>query len=236
MKTKNLMLFCYDFPHKKTQDFIVRLLVEGYKINYVLASPFQKLNIPESKIRISPQNSSLIHPRLLCKAFSIPFIVSNHNSQKTLDYLTEHPVDLCIISGARILSKRVINAAGGKILNVHPGMLPDIRGLDTLLWSIYYNQPAGITAHFIGSKIDSGLFIYKAKLELYKNDTIIDVSLRLLEQQSDILIKSLKSLREKNISNLINLDFKNSPYRSKMPVVLEKKTLRKFPEWLKKQL
>lgn len=236
MKTKNIMLFCYDFPHKKTQDFIVRLFVEGYKINYVLASPFQKLNIPESKMRISPQNSALIHPRLLCKAFSIPYIISSHNSQKSVKYLKEHPVDLYIISGARILSDDVINAAVGKILNIHPGLLPEIRGLDTLPWSIYYNQPIGISSHFIGSKIDSGLFIFKEKLSLYKDDTIIDVSLRLLEKQTDILIKSIKILEEKNFSDLRNLNFLKNPYLGKMPVAIEKKTLKKFRKWLRMHL
>lgn len=236
MKIKNLMLFCYDFPHKKTQDFIVRLLVEGYKINYVLAAPFQKLDIPESKIRTAPKNSGLIHPRLLCQTFNIPYLVLNHNSRQVADYLKNHPMDLYIIAGARILSENIIDATNRKVLNIHPGLLPEIRGLDTLLWSIYNNQPIGITAHFISSNIDSGLFIYKEKLKLYKDDTIIDVSLRLLEYQIEILIKSIKVLEEKELKDLKNLDDKKNPYYSKMPISFEKKTCQNFPKWLKMYL
>lgn len=236
MKTKNLMLFCYDFPHKKTQEFIVRLLVEGYKITYVLAAPFQKLNIPESKIRISPKNSGLIHPRLLCQTFKIPYFVLNHNSKESVSYIKNHPVDLYIVAGARILSEETINISDRKVLNIHPGLLPEIRGLDTLLWSIYNNQPIGITAHFISSKIDSGFFIYKEKLKLNKDDTIIDVSLRLIEKQADILIKSIQLLEEKELQALKSFDDKKNLYHTKMPVSLEEETLKKFPMWLKMHL
>lgn len=236
MKTQNLMLFCYDFPHKKTQDFIIRLLVEGYKISYVLAAPWQKLNLSNSTVRIAPENVGLIHPNLLCKTFSIPYVISEHNNQKAIKYLKTHPVDLYIISGARILSENVIIAANEKILNIHPGLLPEVRGLDTLLWSIFNDHPAGISAHFISSKVDSGLFIYKETLDLKKDDEIRDISLRLLEKQTDILIKSLKILEKKEQSNLKNFNFQRSVYYSKMSLEVEEGTLKKFPNWLKNHL
>lgn len=228
------MLFCYDFPHKKTQDFIFRLWVEDYKINYVIAAPWQKLNLSTSAIRIAPENVGLIHPRILCKAFSIPYIISEHNSQTAIRHLKEHPVDLYIISGARILSNPVIKTTKGQIVNIHPGLLPEARGLDTLLWSIYKDLPLGITAHFVGKKIDSGLLIYKEKLCLKKDDIIVDVSLRLLEKQPEILIKTLKILKKKTILDLENLDLQKGQYHTKMSQVLEKEALKRFPDWLKK--
>ena len=234
MKIKNIMLFGYNFPHKKTQDFIFRLLIENYNIKYVIAAPWKKLNIPRSAIRISPEHVGLVHPKSIFKKFNIKLIVSRHNSQETINFLKKNPVDLYIISGARILTKEVIESTKNKIFNIHPGLLPQVRGLDTLLWSIYFNKPLGMTAHFISKKIDSGLLIYKEKLLLKLSDTISDVSLRLLEEQTEVLIRSLKRLKSSKISELQNLDLKKAVYNTKMPQYLEKKTITKFPLWLKK--
>lgn len=233
MKIKKLMLFGYHFPHKKTQDFLFRLLVEGYQIEYVLAAPWQKLNLSPANIRIAPENVGLIHPQKICQRFGINYLVFEHNSQEAIDYLQKHQVDLGIISGARILSKAVIKAAKNKILNIHPGLLPEVRGLDTLLWSIHKNRPLGISAHLLGARIDSGRLIYKEKLRLKKDDTVIDASLRLLEKQTDILVKSLQVLAKKRLDQLKNLNLQNNPYYSKMSRQMEGKTIKKFSSWLK---
>ncbi len=232
MSTKNIMLFVYDFPHKKTQDFLFRLIVEGYNIKYVIAAPWQKLNIQKSLIRNDHQHIGLVHPQAICKKFKINYLVADHNSQKATNYITKNPVDLYIISGARILSHEVIKSCGRKVLNIHPGLLPDVRGLDTFLWSIYYKKPLGITAHFITPKIDSGLLIYKERLPIKKDDTPFDVTLRLLEYQTDVLVKSIKILKNKDMGDLNNLANYKNAYNTKMNHNLEKKTLKQFKDWL----
>lgn len=228
------MLFAYDFPHKKTQDFILRLFSEGYKIEYIIAAPWEKLNFPESTVRIAPQYTGLIHPEKICRALKIFYLRMPHNGKRSVRFLQSHPVDLYIISGARILSREVIRAAKSKILNIHPGLLPEVRGLDTLLWSIYKDIPIGLSAHFVGEKIDSGLFIDREKLQLYHDDTLLDISLRLLESQTDFLIKVLDKLEKKSIKDLKNFDKLKATYHHKMPGDLEKKSVSLFNNWLKK--
>lgn len=234
MDIKSVMLFGYDFPHKKTTDFIFRLLVEGIKISYVLGAPWVKLPIPNSSLRTSPINVGMPHPRDVCKRFGIKYLTVNHNSKDAINYLKDHPVDLNIVSGARILLPDVICAARKRIINIHPGLLPQIRGLDTLLWSIHHDIQIGITAHFISPKIDSGRLIYKEQLVLNQKDTPIDVSLRLLEKQPDILVKAIELLRRVSVNELENLDFKKSPYNTKMTKEEETQTVLKFPLWLNK--
>jgi methionyl-tRNA formyltransferase len=234
MKIKDVMLFAYDFPHKKTQDFIFRLIIEGYNIKYVIASPWKKLDIPKPAIRLSPANEGLLHPKDICKRFNIKYYVHDHNSSQSISHLAANPVNLCIISGSRILSNKIITAAQNKIINVHPGLLPQVRGLDTLLWSIYYNVPIGITSHFISGNIDKGLLIYREPLKLRKDDTLIDVSLRLLEKQADILSISLNKLKINSFAPLAKLDNVNSGYNKKMSKEMEESIVKKFPAWLKK--
>lgn len=234
MKTKKLMLFVYDFPHKKTQDFLFKLIVEGYEIEYCIAVPWRKLKIRPSSVRIDQKHESLIHPKKVCDFFNIKYLVLDHNSRETKNYIKKNPVDLFIIAGARILTKEIIEACGGKILNIHPGLLPDVRGLDTFLWSIYYNKPLGITAHFITPKIDSGLLIYKERIPIYKDDSAFDITLRLLEYQTDILVKALKILEKKEMEDLDDLSEHKDLYNGKMDSKLEKKTLKNFKKWIRR--
>lgn len=234
MKIRSCMLFCYDFPHKKTQDFIFRLLTEKYEIKYVIAAPWQKLTISPSRFRIAPVHTGLIHPRIICKTFNIKYSVCEHDSANTSTLLKKNPVDIAIISGARILKATTINAAQNKILNIHPGLLPEVRGLDTLLWSIHNTVPIGITSHLVSATIDSGHLIHREKLSLRPDDTIIDISLRLLEKQSDILSLSLKKLKKGTLSQLKNLDLQKTPYHTKMTDTMEEKIIKKFPLWLQK--
>jgi len=227
------MLFAYDFPHKKTQDFLFRLVVEGYEIKYCIAAPWKKLDIKQSLIRVDQKHAGIIHPSLICEKLGIKYFSADHDGQKTIEIINKNPVDLYIIAGARILTKEVIEACGGKVLNIHPGLLPDVRGLDTFLWSIYYKKPLGISAHFITPKIDSGFLIYKERLPLYKNDLPFDITLRLLEQQPDVLIKALKILENKELKDLGDLSNDNSPYNTKMDTELEESTYKQFNNWLK---
>ena len=233
MKTKKLMLFIYDFPHKKTQDFLFRLMVEGYNIEYCIAAPWKKLNINKPSVRVDQKHVGLIPPSIICQKLGIKYILLDHQNKGVVGVIKDSPVDLAIIAGARILNPEVIQACGGKVLNIHPGLLPEVRGLDTFFWSIYYKKPLGISAHFITPKIDSGFLIYKEKLPLYKNDTPFDVTLRLLEQQQDILIKTLEILEKKDIKDLEDISNYDTPYNTKMEPELERKMYDQFNSWLK---
>jgi len=234
MKVQDVMLFIYDFPHKKTQDFIWRLFIEGYRIKYVLASPWINLNIPKSTLDLTNHYENLIHPKIICKKLNIRYYSLNHNSSNALNIMKHNSVDLFIISGARILSRDVVGLTENKLLNIHPGLLPESRGLDTIQWAIYNDIPLGISGHLVGKKIDAGYLIYKEKLKLYGNDRLKDISFRQLDRQSSVLIHSIKKINETKTFKFRNLDVVKSLYYSKMSKSKEKETLEKFPIWLEK--
>ena len=223
------MVFAYDFPHKKTQDFIHALTTHHYKIDYVISAPWKKL--PTSS-HLSSHYKNLVHPRVLCERLKIPYHVLEHNNQEAIELLRKAPVDLSIVSGARILSPEIIKVCRSKILNLHPGLLPEIRGLDTLLWSIYYDYPIGISAHLISSKIDCGTLIYKELLKLYPTDSLARINQRLVARQSHVLLKALTLLSTQSFTE--NLDGTVHRYNSAMPKDLVEITLEKFSAWRKK--
>lgn len=231
------MVFIYDFPHFKTQEILYRLISEKYKISYVIATPWKKLNFSPSILRDRPYYTGLNHPRLICKSHYIPYYSYDHNSNRSYRLIKKFPVDYGIIASARILDKKIITLFRKGIVNIHPGLLPEIRGLETLKWSILLNRPIGNTVHLLGNKIDAGKLVYQEKLKLFPDDTMIDISLRLFLIQPEILIKSLKKIGQMSIgdiSKLKNLDPTSKNYYRNMPNNLEKKVIRLYPRWLRK--
>jgi methionyl-tRNA formyltransferase len=80
-----------------------------------------------------------------------------------LKFFKKKKFDLGIILGARILDEDIIKTFKIGILNLHPGLLPDNRGLDTYQWAIINMIPQGVTSNLIDSKIDGGKILIKKK-------------------------------------------------------------------------
>lgn len=232
MKTRRLMLFGYDFEHKKTQDFLFYLYIKGYEIAYAVLAPWKKLSISKNRVRTDVRHTGLLHPEEICNSLDIDYLVADHNSKEAHAYMEKRPVDLGVVAGARILSSDTLAAVGNNVVNVHPGLIPEMRGLDTLLWSIHENVPPGISVHFIGEKIDAGRLILTERLPVFKDDSVYDVSLRWLELQPEVLVQALERLDDvEDIAELDSLDEKESRYHSTMPTELETHTIEQFEAW-----
>lgn len=227
----NIAVFAYNFPHKKTQDFLFRLLLENIDVKCVLASDFVELNLTESILRVKPRHIDLVHPQRICERFNIPYYNVMHNSEECEELLNKYDIDLGIIAGARILKQNIIESVKIGIINFHPGILPEIRGLDALKWAIYNDLPIGVTAHLIDSKIDAGRIIMKKEVPIYKDDTLIDVSLRLHEFQVNLLPQVIKEVESKPKEMFQKVDI-SLPYDRKMEADKEMILLEKWNERL----
>ncbi|RPG58563.1 MAG: hypothetical protein CBD51_004850, partial [Flavobacteriales bacterium TMED191] len=91
----------------------------------------------------------------------------------------------------RILKKEIINLVKYGILNFHPGILPLVRGLDSILWSIYRLHAIGVTAHLINEHIDSGLLVQKKTIQINKNDDLKSLYEKNYQLQLDLIPISL---------------------------------------------
>lgn len=227
--SNKLVVFAYNFVHRKTQDFILRLLLEGYKPTLIIAADPVKLKIPPSSIKSKIRHQGIMHPQKIAEALDIEYRVLPHNSEDCVDLLTELKPEIGIIAGARILKEKVITPFTKGIINFHPGLIPEARGLDALLWSIYNNTPLGITAHLIDKYIDAGKILSVKKIPIYKNDTLFDLSERLYEIQLDLIKPAITALLSDNFESIVNLD---SPYNKKMAPALEKEVLEKVKSYV----
>ena len=95
------------------------------------------------------------------------------SEQKIIDELKKNNINLICLAGfMKILSKSFIKNFKGKILNIHPSLLPKYKGLNTHEKAIENKDKySGCTVHFVNSKLDSGKIINQKKVKINKFDT-----------------------------------------------------------------
>ncbi len=226
-----MILFAYNFKHKKTQDFIFNCLYHKINVEHIIAADPVKLNIPKSVIRTKVRHQGLIHPKEIAKSFNIPYTVAQHNSQETKDLLKECSPKIGMIAGARILKKEVIDLFSKGIINFHPGLIPEARGLDAMLWSITNDIPLAVTSHIIDQQIDAGKILEIAEIKIFKDDTVFDLSERLYEQQLEMINTSYIKLQKGAFKTI---DYTETNYNRKMPPELEVAIVEKLENYLLK--
>ena len=84
------------------------------------------------------------------------------------DWLDEHAVDLVVLAGfMEVLDREFIRRFEGRIVNVHPSLLPAFRGLRAIEQALDYGvRVTGVTVHFVDEGVDSGPIILQQVLEL----------------------------------------------------------------------
>ncbi len=91
---------------------------------------------------------------------------------------------ICLAGFMKILSKNFIKKFRGKILNIHPSLLPKFKGLNTHMRAIKNNEKySGCTVHFVNSKLDSGKIILQKKVKISKNETSHSLAKKILIQE-----------------------------------------------------
>ncbi len=118
------------------------------------------------------------------------------DENKLLISLKKNKIDLICLAGfMKILSKTFIEKFNGKIINIHPSLLPKYKGLNTHFRAINNNEKySGCTVHYVNSKLDSGKIILQKKVKIYKKDTPNTLAKRILKQEHILYPKALKKL------------------------------------------
>jgi len=102
---------------------------------------------------------------------------------------------ICLAGFMKILSKDFITSFKGKILNIHPSLLPKYKGLNTHQRAISNNEKySGCTVHFVNSRLDSGKIILQKKVKISKSDTVKSLSKKILIQEHKLYPKAIKKV------------------------------------------
>ena len=110
---------------------------------------------------------------------------NNSSEKKVIDELKNNNINLICLAGfMKILSKSFIKNFKGKILNIHPSLLPKYKGLNTHEKAIKNKDKySGCTVHFVNSKLDSGKIINQKKVKINKFDTPKKLAKKILIQE-----------------------------------------------------
>lgn len=110
------------------------------------------------------------------KKYKIPYVFINtkliNYENKILLNLKKYKISfICLAGYMKIISNKIIKDYRGKIINIHPSLLPKFKGLNTFARILKNNESeAGCTVHYVNEKLDSGNTIVKKKFYICNED------------------------------------------------------------------
>ncbi len=112
---------------------------------------------------------------------------------KILNELKKNKIELICLAGfMKILSNNFTKNFKGKILNIHPSLLPKYKGLNTHQRAIENKDKySGCTVHFVNSRLDSGKIIVQKKVRILKKDTPDSLAKKILAQEHKLYPKAI---------------------------------------------
>ena len=102
---------------------------------------------------------------------------------------------ICLAGFMKILSKDFIQNFEGKILNIHPSLLPKYKGLNTHHRAIQNKEKySGCTVHLVNSKLDSGKIILQKKVKLSKKETPSSLQKKILKHEHILYPRAISKI------------------------------------------
>jgi phosphoribosylglycinamide formyltransferase-1 len=135
----------------------------------------------------------------------IPALFRDHRGRKREDFdaelsalLREHAVDLVCLAGyMRLLSASFIREFAGRILNVHPSLLPAFPGLEGARQAWEHGvRVSGATVHLVDESLDSGPIVLQEAVPVEATDRPEDLAARILEAEHRIYPRAVRAILE----------------------------------------
>ena len=165
------------------------VFISGTGSNLKSLIKFSKLKKSPIIVKMIISNNSKSKGLQYAKIYKIKkkvFDFKNTLSEKKVIYeLKKNNINLICLAGfMKILSKSFIKNFKGKILNIHPSLLPKYKGLNTHERAIKNKDKySGCTVHFVNSRLDSGKIIIQKKVKINKFETPKSLAKRILIQE-----------------------------------------------------
>ncbi|MBF0533060.1 MAG: phosphoribosylglycinamide formyltransferase [Candidatus Omnitrophica bacterium] len=113
-------------------------------------------------------------------------------------YLKEHAIDFIVLAGyMRILTPYFVREFPGKILNIHPSLLPSFKGMNGIKDAFTYGvKTTGVTIHFVDEKMDHGPIILQESLAIREEDTLETLEVRVHELEHQLYPQAIALFSE----------------------------------------
>lgn len=129
-------------------------------------------------------------------------ILSTKTEKEYIRILKEHNVDLICLAGfMRVIKEAMLNNFSGRIINIHPSLLPAFPGLEAWKQALDYGVKfTGCTTHFVEAGVDTGPIILQAVVPVLKDDTPETLHKRIQEKEHIIYPLTVKLIAEGKVS------------------------------------
>ena len=184
----------------------IGILLSGRGSNFVaLADSVAAHRIPDAEIAIVISNREDAPGISAANARGIParVIVSRGLEREAYDRLVvaelrDRKVDLVCLAGfMRLLSPFFVAEFRGRIINIHPSLLPSFPGLEAQRQALEYGvRFAGCTVHFVDENLDAGPIILQSAIPVLDDDTEESLSARVLKEEHRIYTEAVRLVLE----------------------------------------
>tara|TARA_B100000989_G_scaffold181038_1_gene136109 strand:- start:1722 stop:2306 length:585 start_codon:yes stop_codon:yes gene_type:complete len=152
-------------------------------------------------VRIVISNKKKVNGLLIAKKENIEnhfvdFTKSKKLGNKVIKILKKNNISLVCLAGfMKILPKYFIELYNGKIINIHPSLLPKYKGLDTHRRVISNSEKfTGCTVHLVNRYLDSGKIIFQKKVRITKKDNAKSIEKKVLKIEHKIYPKVIEKI------------------------------------------
>ena len=174
------------------------VFISGTGSNLKSLIKFSKTNKSPISIDFVISNNSKARGLDCAKIYNIKkkvlnFKNKNLSEKNLLSVLKVNNIEMICLAGfMKILSKNFIKKFKGKILNIHPSLLPKYKGLNTHKRALNNKEKySGCTVHFVNARLDSGKIILQKKVKISKNETEASLAKKILVQEHKLYPKAI---------------------------------------------
>ena len=176
------------------------VFISGTGSNLKNLIKFSKTKISPILIKLIISNSKKAKGLKYSTQYNIEKKIVNFNNNfsenKILNYINKKNIKfICLAGFMKILSKNFIKKFKGKIVNIHPSLLPKYKGLNTHKRALKNKEKfAGCTVHYVTIKLDSGKIILQKKVKIKKKDTVNSLKKKVLKKEHQLYPSAIRKI------------------------------------------
>tara|TARA_A100000164_G_C21881857_1_gene760698 strand:- start:557 stop:1144 length:588 start_codon:yes stop_codon:yes gene_type:complete len=171
----------------------------GSNLRSIILDSLKKNSVYKVKIVISNKKKAkglLLAKKKGIKNYIVDFTKSKKLGLEVLRKLNKNKIKLVCLAGfMKIVPSYFIKQYKGKIINIHPSLLPKYKGLDTHKRVILNKEKfTGCTVHYVNKLLDSGKIIIQERISLKKKDTVQSIKKKVLKLEHKIYPIAIKKV------------------------------------------
>lgn len=178
----------------------VAVLISGRGSNLEALADYKRKADPYYEIVLVASNVPEARGLVLARRFGLPTWAHSHKGMERAEFdrlvdaeLRRRDVEVVALAGyMRLLSPEFIRAWEGRILNIHPSLLPAYKGLDTHRRALLAGEEyAGCSVHLVTEELDSGPVFAQSQVRIEPRDDPETLAARVLEAEHELYPRAL---------------------------------------------